>query len=56
MAALAFGFTACDDKSDLGIAQENPQEPIVEANGLTLTPSEAYSSTIDLENTVGKQI
>ena len=42
MAALAFGFTACDDKSDLGIAQENPQEPIVEANGLTLTPSEAH--------------
>lgn len=56
MAALALGFTACDDKSDLGVAQINPQEPIVEANGLTLAPSDAYTSTIDLENTVGSQI
>ena len=29
MAAAALGFASCDDKSDLGIAQVNPQEPIV---------------------------
>ena len=50
MAALALGFTACDDKSDLGIAQVNPQEPIVSAEGLTLSTSAAYNSLIDLQS------
>lgn len=56
MSALAIGLTACDDKSDLGIAQVNPQEPIVEADGLTLAGSAAYTSTINLDNTVGQRI
>ena len=29
-------FAACDDKSDLGIEQQNPQENIMQANGLTV--------------------
>ena len=32
----AFGLAACDDSSDLGIQQQNPQEAIMEANGLTV--------------------
>lgn len=56
LSALALGFSACDDKSDLGIPQVNEQEPIAEANGLTLTASSAYNATIDLENTVGQTI
>lgn len=50
MAALALGLTACDDKSDLGIAQVNPQEPIVSADGLTIETSAAYNSLIDLQS------
>ena len=56
MAAAALGFASCDDKSDLGIAQVNPQEPIVEADGLKLAPSAAYTSTINLDNTVNQNI
>lgn len=56
MAALALGLTACDDKSDLGIAQVNPQEPIVSADGLTVNASDVYNGTIDLENNVNKNI
>uniref|UniRef100_UPI0025A98101 hypothetical protein n=1 Tax=uncultured Duncaniella sp. TaxID=2768039 RepID=UPI0025A98101 len=56
LSALALGFSACDDKSDLGIQQVNEQETIAEANGLTLTASSAYNATIDLENTVGQTI
>ncbi len=56
MAALALGFTACDDTSDLGMAQINPQEPVASADGLTLEASEAYKGTIDLENNVDKKI
>lgn len=50
LAAIALGFSSCEDKSDLGVAQINEQEPIVEANGITLTPSTPYTTTIDLEN------
>lgn len=56
MAALALGFTACDDKSDLGIAQVNPQEPLASAEGVTVAASDAYKGTIDLENNVNKKI
>lgn len=35
-------FAACDDKSDLGIEQQNPQENIMQANGLTV----GYGSAI----------
>lgn len=56
MAALALGFASCEDTSDLGKMQVNEQEPIAEANGLTLAASAAYNGTVDLENTVGQQI
>lgn len=35
-ALLALGFASCDDKSDLGIAQTNPQETVMSANGVTV--------------------
>lgn len=43
MALVAAGFTACDDSSDLGIMQVNPQEPIVSAAGVGVAFSEALS-------------
>lgn len=39
-AALVLGLAACDDKSDLGIMQTNPQENIMAANGLFLSYGE----------------
>lgn len=42
LAGLALGFASCDDKSDLGIAQTNPQEAIMSANGITV----AYGSAL----------
>lgn len=53
----AVGFAACDDKSDLGIEQKNPQEAIMEANGLTVawqTPLQGGS--IDLNQYADKVI
>lgn len=35
-ALLALGFASCDDKSDLGIAQVNPQETVMSAGGITV--------------------
>ncbi|HBC20740.1 MAG TPA: hypothetical protein DC009_01280, partial [Porphyromonadaceae bacterium] len=35
-AALILGLASCDDKSDLGIMQENPQLAIMSANGITV--------------------
>lgn len=33
---VALGLASCDDKSDMGVMQTNPQEAIMEANGLTV--------------------
>lgn len=41
IALLGIGFTACDDKSDLGIEQVNPQEAIMSADGLTVAYGDA---------------
>lgn len=38
---LALGFVSCDDESDLGIQQSNPQEAIMSANGLTVEYGDA---------------
>lgn len=45
-ALLALGFASCDDKSDLGMVQTNPQLPQVEASALkvTLLPEMAASA------------
>lgn len=52
LAGLALGLTACDDKSDLGTMQVNPQEPIVSTEGwaVTLQPGVTDNSKIDLNN------
>lgn len=49
-ALLALGFTACDDKSDLGIAQVNPQEPVMAAGGITVAYQGGFAGkAINLE-------
>lgn len=51
MSALAVGLVACDDSSDLGKMQVNPQEPIFSANGITLAyPEEFDGETVDLND------
>ena len=53
----AVGFAACDDKSDLGIEQKNPQEAIMEANGLTVAwQTPLQGSSIDLNQFVDQAI
>lgn len=48
-ALLALGFASCDDKSDLGIAQTNPQETVMSANGVTVAfGSGIQGNTLDL--------
>lgn len=48
-ALLALGFASCDDKSDLGIAQVNPQETVMSANGVTVDfGSGIAGNTLDL--------
>lgn len=48
-ALLALGFASCDDKSDLGIAQTNPQETVMSANGVTVDfGSGIAGNTLDL--------
>lgn len=37
LAALALGFTACEDESD-AIPQSNPQEPVMSAEGIVVAP------------------
>lgn len=48
--ALTCGFMACDDKSDLGIEQTNPQLPMVDVSGLTLTLSPELSAGVNLNS------
>lgn len=40
--ALMLGFASCDDKSDLGQMQVNPQGPVMEADGLAIS----YEGTV----------
>lgn len=50
MAALALGFTACDDIEDSNsLPQSNPQLDIVKADNASVTASAMASSVIDLE-------
>lgn len=49
LAALAIGFTACDDIEDSNSTpQSNPQLDLVSADNVTVTQGPAASSTIDL--------
>jgi hypothetical protein len=54
---LALGFASCDDKSDLGTIQENPQEAVMSANGITLEYGAGLSgSSVDLNNYADKTV
>lgn len=56
-ALLALGFSACEDKSDLGIPQVNPQETVMSAGGITVAYGAALQgTTLDLNDYVGQQI
>lgn len=56
-AVLALGFASCDDKSDLGIPQVNPQETIMTAGGITVNYGNAIEgSNIDLNAYKDQQI
>lgn len=47
------GLVACEDSSDLGVAQVNPQLPVFSANGLTVSGA---PSSVNLDATVNQQI
>lgn len=53
IAAVSLGFASCEDKSDLGIAQVNPQLPALEATGLTVSGA---PSSVNLDATVNQTI
>ncbi len=53
MAALTLGFASCDDTSDLGIAQVNPQLPSIEIDGFSLS---GIPSSVNLDATVNQTI
>lgn len=55
-ALLALGFASCDDKSDLGTIQTNPQEPAVSADAVVPALSAEFAGTTLNLNTVAAQI
>lgn len=57
ISALALGFAACDDTSDLGVMQVNPQEEIMSADGMTVTMvAPATGDAIKMADYAGKMI
>ena len=53
MAALTLGFASCEDTSDLGIAQVNPQLPSIELDGFSIS---GVPSSVNLDATVDQTI
>lgn len=53
LSALALGFASCEDTSDLGIAQVNPQLPSIEIEGFALS---GVPSSVNLDATVNQTI
>lgn len=49
VAALALGFTACDDEDSLGIPVVNPEIPAVDASLVAVAPSADMPAVISLE-------
>ena len=43
MAALAFGFTACEDDDTNALPQSNPQEPLMTVEGVSVAPGIAVT-------------
>lgn len=59
MAALAFGFTACEDDDTNALPQSNPQEPLMTVEGVSVAPGIAVTEgATDLlaTATVGEKI
>lgn len=56
LAGLALGFASCDDKSDLGIEQKNPQEAIMSADGITVAYGAALTGNSYNLETAPEQI
>lgn len=50
------GLASCDDKSDLGIMQTNPQLPAYSAEGMQLSPSAALTSGVNLNTNTAATI
>lgn len=56
-ALLALGLVGCDDKSDLGIAQTNPQEAVYSIDGFTIEPLAPFNgASFDLNSRLGQEI
>ena len=53
MAAITLGFASCEDTSDLGIAQVNPQLPSIEIDGFSIS---GVPSSVNLDATVNQTI
>ena len=53
MAALTLGFASCEDTSDLGIAQVNPQLPSIEVDGFSIS---GVPGSVNLDATVNQTI
>ena len=53
MAAVTLGLASCEDTSDLGIAQVNPQLPSIELDGFSLS---GIPTSVNLDATVNKAI
>lgn len=50
-------FVACDDKSDLGMMQVNPQGPVMEADGIAIAyGSDISGNALNLNDFEGKKI
>lgn len=54
--ALMVGLASCDDKSDLGIMQTNPQLPAYSAEGLQVSPSSALTTGVNLNSNTAATI
>ena len=56
LTALALGMVACDDKSDLGIQQTNPQLPEYEVGDLQVSLAPEIANGLDLNNVTSSTI
>lgn len=54
---LALGFSSCEDTSDLGKMQVNPQESVMEADGLSISYLDRFAaSTVDMTGLEGTEM
>lgn len=56
-ALLLMGMVACDDSSDLGVAQSNPQQNVLTLGGITIDPQGIFAGrTADLNSYEGREL